>query len=306
MPQRDEGLIQDLTLMLLYLTSWEEKGSRNFGVRRSWKQYDWDAIDSLCDEGLISTNKRAKSAYLSDEACKRAEILVKGLEVVRSFDFGEVQSKEELRKEHPGGFRLRVKLDLEDLHLCWREIIVPAYFTFADLHEAIQASFLWWGYHLHDFKLRSQGRNLMLVDSQAYGVDAMFAPMPKNCEVVEDASIYLDEVFPRTLNVKYSYDYGDGWEHSIKLIEVIKDMELETPVCTDGEGDAPPEDVGSIYGFEHFLHVMGDENHPEHDEMKAWGHTLFYEPFSVEAVNARIEKWETGELLEEWYQRNGD
>ncbi len=66
-----DDLLHDLTLVMLYLTSWEEKGPAGL-VRRAWKSYDWDVIDRLGSEGLIGTSHRAKSAYLSDEACRRA------------------------------------------------------------------------------------------------------------------------------------------------------------------------------------------------------------------------------------------
>lgn len=74
-----DDLLHDLALAMLYLTSWEEKGPGG-PVRRAWKGYDWDAIDRLDSEGLISTSHRAKSAYLSDEACQRAEEIVMRLE----------------------------------------------------------------------------------------------------------------------------------------------------------------------------------------------------------------------------------
>lgn len=77
-----DDLLHDLTLAMLYLTSWEEKGPGG-PVRRAWKGYDWDVIDRLDSEGLISTCHRAKSAYLSDEACRRAEEIVARLEETR-------------------------------------------------------------------------------------------------------------------------------------------------------------------------------------------------------------------------------
>ena len=66
-----DDLLYDLTFVMLYLTSWEEKGPGG-SVRRAWKSYDWDAIDRLDSERLIGTSHRAKSAHLSDEACRRA------------------------------------------------------------------------------------------------------------------------------------------------------------------------------------------------------------------------------------------
>jgi len=60
-----ENLIRDLTLMLLYLTSWAEKTP--FGaVRRSWKGYPFETLDELAKQGLIDGSGRAKSVRLTE------------------------------------------------------------------------------------------------------------------------------------------------------------------------------------------------------------------------------------------------
>ena len=71
-PDYDETL-RELTLMLLYLTSWVEKP---FAVRRTWKGYDFDVLNELAETELISDSKRAKSVYLTEEGEKRAKELL--------------------------------------------------------------------------------------------------------------------------------------------------------------------------------------------------------------------------------------
>jgi len=66
--------IKDLTLLLLYLTHWQEKGLDE-SIRRSWKGYPWEALDTLHEEGFISQSRRAKSVYLTVNGIKRAESL---------------------------------------------------------------------------------------------------------------------------------------------------------------------------------------------------------------------------------------
>lgn len=74
-----ETRIKDLTILLLHLTSWDEK-SMDGVVQRSWKGYPWEALDSLEEDGLLmQTTKKAKSVYLTDEGVKRAEKLKKKL-----------------------------------------------------------------------------------------------------------------------------------------------------------------------------------------------------------------------------------
>ncbi|MGQ9533237.1 MAG: DUF6429 family protein [Desulfotomaculales bacterium] len=70
-----EKLIRELTLMLLYLTSWTEKTP--FGpVRRSWKGYPFETLDELAEEGLIAGSRRAKSVLLTEAGEREARRLL--------------------------------------------------------------------------------------------------------------------------------------------------------------------------------------------------------------------------------------
>jgi len=55
-----------LTLLLIYLTSWDEKDLVS-NMRRAWKGYDFDTLDKLEEDGLISQSKTAKSVYLTEK-----------------------------------------------------------------------------------------------------------------------------------------------------------------------------------------------------------------------------------------------
>jgi len=48
----------------------------------------------------------------------------------------------------------------------------------------------------------------------------------------------------------YEYDMGDWWLHDIRL-ELVLPLEPRNryPICTEGEGDCPPEDCGGPSGF---------------------------------------------------------
>jgi len=56
-----------------------------------------------------------------------------------------------------------------------------------------------------------------------------------------------------------------------------------------GEGNAPPEDVGGIPGYEEFLKIMGDPNHVEYETMLEWAQSQWYRNFDVELINKRLE-----------------
>ena len=71
----NELSLADLILLLLYRTSWEER-SGGEKILRSWRSYDWDALDELKDKGLIFGSQKAKSVYLSDEGVIKAKELM--------------------------------------------------------------------------------------------------------------------------------------------------------------------------------------------------------------------------------------
>jgi len=79
--------IKELTLMLMYLTSWEESLVSNhdkmpdctgfrFQIRRTWKGYDFGVLNDLTDEGLVNAKGHNKSALFTDEGeAKALELL---------------------------------------------------------------------------------------------------------------------------------------------------------------------------------------------------------------------------------------
>ena len=69
--------IEELTLLLMYLSSWEEKAPPGIPpVRRCWKGFRFEVIDELEEKGLISQGSRgSKSVYITGEGEKLAEEL---------------------------------------------------------------------------------------------------------------------------------------------------------------------------------------------------------------------------------------
>ncbi|MDR0997283.1 MAG: DUF6429 family protein [Zoogloeaceae bacterium] len=74
------ALIKDLTLVLLYLTSWEEKIEGDMRLVRSWKNYDWDAIDTLREANLLNGTNKAKSIYLTPAGVEEAKQVLEKLQ----------------------------------------------------------------------------------------------------------------------------------------------------------------------------------------------------------------------------------
>lgn len=75
--------INRLTLLLLYLNSWEEKGYFE-PVCMAWKGHDFDTLNKLEEDGFIAQSKTAKSLFLTDkgiEAAKQLESLLENLKL---------------------------------------------------------------------------------------------------------------------------------------------------------------------------------------------------------------------------------
>ena len=289
--EMDEGtreeLTREVTLALLYLTSTRPGAG---ATRRAKKGMGSDVLRSLDREQLIEMPRQGPVA-ITQEGCERAAETVSGLASAL-----ESRKKAAAKAAAAGrrAFRFRVELELWPEHPCWREIVVPASASFAEFHQAIQSAFLWWCEHCYDFELTSKGKRLKVTGDQG-GIDMMFAGLHGGQG--EETSAYellLEDVFPRTRRARYTYDYGDYWEHDIRLVETIRNCTDELPLCSAGEGDAPPEDVGSAPGFERFLHIIADPHDPEHEDMLDWADRMGYGRFSLDAVNARMRKWRGG------------
>jgi hypothetical protein len=65
---------------------------------------------------------------------------------------------------------------------------------------------------------------------------------------------------------------------------------LKKAVCLGGARARPPEDVGGVSGFEHFLEVMANPRDEEYVDMVAWhGERFKPERFSLFDVNGQIQ-----------------
>lgn len=73
---RMKDQIDELTLLLLYLTSFPE----DYGLgetQRSWKGYSFESLNELRDSHYIVGSNRAKSVYFTEEGIQKAKELMK-------------------------------------------------------------------------------------------------------------------------------------------------------------------------------------------------------------------------------------
>ena len=155
---------------------------------------------------------------------------------------------------------LQLRIDLKDVKPpVWRRVLVPETITLTKLHMVIQAAFGWGHAHLHEFIDR---------EGQRYGSSDPDYDQPG--EIASERT-RLTTALRGGRTLKYIYDFGDQWEHQIKLEKAwAPDSQIRLPWCIDGAGATPPEDCGGSPGYEDFLQVMADPQHPEHSNMTGW------------------------------------
>ena len=74
-----EKAVKELTMLLMYLTRFNEQGQLGSGLDMSWKGYDFDIINELDKEDYIRQgSNRSKSVAITDEGMKLSrELLTK-------------------------------------------------------------------------------------------------------------------------------------------------------------------------------------------------------------------------------------
>ncbi|MGH4015358.1 MAG: plasmid pRiA4b ORF-3 family protein [Pseudonocardiaceae bacterium] len=138
----------------------------------------------------------------------------------------------------------------------WRRLEVPADISLARLHAVIQIAFDWHDGHLHVFQT-------------PYGE---FGVADGELGHRAEAPVTLEQVAPDVRRkIRYTYDFGDDWEHDILVEKVLdRDETASYPRCTGGRRATPPEDCGGIWGYADLVEVLADPAHPEHEDKLEW------------------------------------
>lgn len=188
-------------------------------------------------------------------------------------------------------YQLKIQINLEG-HDIWRRVLVPATYSFRHLHRIIQTVFDWQDYHSHEFVVeRAKTKPIkILMDDDP---DTMEYIDEDKFEYVQERFVALEEIFPKYKKVNYEYDFGDSWEHIITLERVINSKVFQAEYL-EGYGERPPEDVGGSWGFEEYLRIMANPNHPEYGHMKEWSEHQTERKLSTEKINHRLKQVTNG------------
>jgi Plasmid pRiA4b ORF-3-like protein len=163
----------------------------------------------------------------------------------------------------------------------WRQLLVPADLTLAQLHDVLQVAMGWQECHMHEFS--AGGRYFGRPDPED-----RFMGMPP---VEDERRVRLSSLLRKIgAKVIYTYDLGDSWEHSIVLQKCLPAVPTLTyPICTGGKLASPPEDCGGIGGFYDLLDALKDPTHEQHEELQDWvGGDYDPEAFSIDPVNRML------------------
>lgn len=189
-------------------------------------------------------------------------------------------------------FILRVELSCCTQSI-WRRIAVPAETTFSQFHQILQACFNWQNCHLHLFQI---------LDDQGEIVAESKSSFAEGEYLFDNASYErfsgrkkLSRYLPANRRLTYTYDFGDDWLHLIELEQTVDSFNGDLPVCLDGAGEAPPEDVGGESGFEAFLEMVRlTDTDRKAAKAKAaslaWAKSQGWQPYDRDVINQRLKK----------------
>lgn len=162
----------------------------------------------------------------------------------------------------------QLKIELRDVKpLVWRRILVPETVTLAKLHLILQRAMGWTNSHLHEYEIARQ----------RYGVPDDDDDWPGARPLHDERRVRLKPFIETGVRrFTYQYDFGDNWEHVIKVEDLVLPKAGTPPiVCLAGANACPPEDVGGYPGYAEFLEALADPTHEEHAHMLSWAGGAF-------------------------------
>ena len=183
-------------------------------------------------------------------------------------------------------YQLKVTLRGVSKPPVWRRVLVHADASLGELHQVIVAAMGWDDSHLHMFS--DGGARYSTPDMDLDDEDE---------DEDEDEFALADVLAEPGDRLRYTYDFGDGWDHDIKLEKVFPpDADppaTVVPACLAGKGACPPEDCGGPWGYAALKEVIADPSDEEHDERLEWlglEDPSDFDPaaFDLASVNARL------------------
>ena len=153
-----------------------------------------------------------------------------------------------------------LKITLDDVEpKVLRHLEVPFSIRLNRLHQTLQAALGWTDSHLYEIRAGDVGWGIPDPDWGGGPLDARKATL---AGIVENAG---------SKTLRYLYDFGDGWEHTIKIEQLVDPLPgVPYPRLVEATGRCPPEDVGGPWGYAELLEALADPKNENHAEMRQW------------------------------------
>ena len=196
--------------------------------------------------------------------------------------FPEKESEQSTKNDKPiPSYILHISIMFSD-PLIWRRVQIPGTITLATLHDVIQLSMGWTDSHMHQF----------LVGKISYEPTSGGSAIRESTKYDErNVKLYeLEEGMHFMFS--YLYDSGGGWEHDIRLEEVVPhSKELLHPVLLSGEQACPPETMSDIHEYQELLESLEDPSKNSHLNLYELTGSNDFDPdvFDLAAAKDRFE-----------------
>jgi Plasmid pRiA4b ORF-3-like protein/Domain of unknown function (DUF1841) len=164
----------------------------------------------------------------------------------------------------------------------WRRLRLPASTTLAQFHQVIQVAFGWEDAHLHAFEVG--GRRYSRPDFELWD------------EAADEDKARLRDLAARPgSRLRYTYDFGDSWEHDVLVEDILAPDGVAHAACLAGRRAGPPEDCGGVWGYAELCEILADPNHPDYSERVDWlGHPHDPAAFDKDAINTSLARIRLG------------
>ena len=178
----------------------------------------------------------------------------------------------------------RLKITLDNVTpVVLRRVEVPFDIRLDRLHLTIQAAMGWTNSHLYEIRAGGVGWSTPYPDADWAG------------DFIDARKARLEDIGTKSL--QYLYDFGDGWEHTIKIERLIDpEPGILYPRLIEAKGRCPPEDVGGPWGYGEFLEAIADPSHERHRELKEW----FADDFNPHVVDIDWLSEDVADLAQRW------
>jgi Plasmid pRiA4b ORF-3-like protein. len=167
------------------------------------------------------------------------------------------------------------RIELEGIEpTIWRSVQLNDDTQLLDLHYAVQIAMGWYDSHLYQFELNGKHYG----DPEALEDET----------TIDDSMVDILEIFKNEKDsIRYTYDFGDDWKHTITLEKIIDVKKpLEHMLCVGGKRNCPPEDCGGIPGYLEILETLKNPDTPEYEELTNWlGEVFDPEFFDMQIIN---------------------